>query len=154
MRSLHSLVQIIEAKESGATGILGVICQVSGKGTPILTSFAGALGLDAPAEPVNQIELDFLLDKQVPIVALGCGVALSLTLPGFGGDVAAGLLPSVPPSCASVVGASDVSAARAATEAGASAVLLRACIFEGCCDDAAALNELVSEIRYQLSGDD
>jgi hypothetical protein len=147
-------LQIIEAKEAGATGVLGVVCQVSGKGTPILSHFAGALGLDAPVEAVNQIELDFLLDKQTPIVALACSITLSFTVPGFGKDVAAGLLPAVPPSCATIVGAEDILAARAAAEGGASAVLLKESVFQDCCDDLLSLRQLVADIRYQVSGDD
>ena len=42
--------EVIEYKESGAAGALGIIGQVNGRGTAILSSFAAALGLDAPIE--------------------------------------------------------------------------------------------------------
>lgn len=41
---------MVEIKESGAAGALGVIGQVNGRATAILSSFAAALGLDAPVE--------------------------------------------------------------------------------------------------------
>lgn len=44
------LWQVVEVKEAGASGALGVIGQVNGRGTAILSSFAAALGLDAPVE--------------------------------------------------------------------------------------------------------
>ena len=42
--------QIVEAKEAGAAGILGIISSVSGAGAPVLSSFTAALGLDSPVE--------------------------------------------------------------------------------------------------------
>lgn len=43
-------LQIVEAKQAGAAGVLGTITCVSGKGTPIMSSFASAIGLDCPVE--------------------------------------------------------------------------------------------------------
>ena len=40
----------MEAKEAGAAGIIGVIANVLRNGSPIMSSFAAALGLDAPVE--------------------------------------------------------------------------------------------------------
>ena len=46
--------QILEAKEAGASGVIGVIACVSIHGTPLLSSFAAAIGIDAPVEvPVH-----------------------------------------------------------------------------------------------------
>lgn len=42
--------QIVDAKEAGAAGVLGTIASVSVRGAPVLSSFAAALGLDAPVE--------------------------------------------------------------------------------------------------------
>ena len=42
--------QIVDAKEAGAGGVLGTIASVSVRATPVLSSFAAALGLDAPVE--------------------------------------------------------------------------------------------------------
>lgn len=42
--------QVAEAKEAGAAGIIGVIANVLGNGSPIMSSFAAAIGLDAPVE--------------------------------------------------------------------------------------------------------
>lgn len=43
-------LQIAEAKEAGAAGVIGVVAQVLGNGAPVMTSFAAAIGLDAPLE--------------------------------------------------------------------------------------------------------
>ena len=49
--ALHDLTwQVVDAKEAGAAGVLGTIAQVSVRGAPVLSSFAAALGLDAPVE--------------------------------------------------------------------------------------------------------
>lgn len=42
--------QVVEAKEAGAAGVIGVVANVLGDGSPIMTSFAAAIGLDAPLE--------------------------------------------------------------------------------------------------------
>ena len=49
---IHPL-QIVEAKEAGAAGVLGVVAQVNGRGTAVMSSFAAAIGMDAPVEVVN-----------------------------------------------------------------------------------------------------
>lgn len=46
---LHPL-QLVECKEAGAAGALGIVSQVSGAGTATISSFAASLGLDAPVE--------------------------------------------------------------------------------------------------------
>lgn len=43
-------VQVVEAKEAGAAGVIGVVANVLGNGSPIMSSFAAAIGLDAPLE--------------------------------------------------------------------------------------------------------
>ena len=42
--------QITDCKAAGAAGMLGIITQVSGRGTAVMSSYAAALGLDAPVE--------------------------------------------------------------------------------------------------------
>jgi indole-3-glycerol phosphate synthase len=47
---LH-LLQVASAKEAGAAGVLGAVASVTGpRGTPVLSSFAAAVGLDCPVE--------------------------------------------------------------------------------------------------------
>lgn len=46
--------QVVEAKEAGAAGVIGVVANVLGNGSPIMTSFAAAIGLDAPLEASDQ----------------------------------------------------------------------------------------------------
>ncbi len=48
-RMIHPL-QVVEVKQAGAAGVLGVIGQVNGRGTAVMSSFAAAVGLDAPVE--------------------------------------------------------------------------------------------------------
>ena len=43
-------LQVVDAKQAGASGILGLITAVTGPGTPVLSSFACSLGMDAPVE--------------------------------------------------------------------------------------------------------
>ena len=44
-------VQIVEAKEAGAAGVLGNVANVCGRrGAPVLSSYAAAIGLDCPVE--------------------------------------------------------------------------------------------------------
>jgi hypothetical protein len=149
-----SVVQVVEAKEAGAAGVLGIIAQVNGKGTPVMTSFASACGLDAPAEIVNRIELDFLQGKGVPVVAINCSVGMSVAVPGFADDVAEGLLGALPPDCPALVGVSSVKAARHASDRGAAAVLLKAAMLQPVCEDTDACGALFHELVYALSGDD
>ena len=53
---LHSMsvasvcLQVVEAKEAGAAGVIGVVANILGNGSPVMTSFAAAIGLDAPLE--------------------------------------------------------------------------------------------------------
>ena len=128
--------------------------QVSGQGTATLSAFAATLGIDAPVEVINTRELDYLVDRGVPILALVCSVGLSVSLPGYSRDAAKGLLQHLPPSCASLVGVTDIEAAREASQLGASALLIKASMLEGVCDDVVACRELVNELKYQVSGDD
>jgi len=46
---IHPL-QVVEVKQAGGAGVLGIIHQVNGKGTPVLSSFTAAIGLDCPVE--------------------------------------------------------------------------------------------------------
>ncbi len=49
--SVHGALQIVEAKEAGAAGVLGAVANVSGpRGAPVLSSYAAAIGLDCPVE--------------------------------------------------------------------------------------------------------
>ena len=112
------------------------------------------MGLDAPVEVVNQIEADFLLEKQVPMVAVNIGVGLSAKIPGFAAEVADGILKGLPMHCASVVGVRDVEQARQAAASGASAVLLRSEFLAAAADDERACRECVHDVQYAISGDD
>lgn len=48
---MPSALQVVEAKEAGAAGVLGAIANVCGpRGAPVLSSYAAAIGLDCPVE--------------------------------------------------------------------------------------------------------
>ena len=42
--------QVVDAKEAGAASILGIVDSVTGAGSAVLSSFASALGMEAPVE--------------------------------------------------------------------------------------------------------
>jgi hypothetical protein len=53
------LTQAVEAKQAGAAGFLGTIASVLGSGAPIMSSYAAALGLDAPVEVSHGFSLHY-----------------------------------------------------------------------------------------------
>jgi len=122
---LHPL-QIVDAKEAGCAGVVGIISSVTGpKGTPVMSSFASALGLDAPVEIVNLAEMKAMETFGVPFFALNISVGLSVRIAGFGRDVAAGILGELPFMAVSLVGVKSLEEARAAREAGADSLFIR-----------------------------
>ena len=151
----NSHLQVIETKEAGAAGVLGIIVQVNGKGTPVMTSFTAAMGLDGPAEVVNQLELDFLASNDVPLYAINCGAAsVSSALPSAAAEIAQALLRALPAESPGIVGVASVAEARAASEAGAAALLVKTGMLEDACADARACETFMRELRYAVSGDD
>lgn len=121
---LHPL-QIAEAKESGCSGVIGVITSVTGKGTPILSSYASALGLDCPVEIVNMSELQSLEPYEVPFYGLNISIGLSVSIAGFGADVAEGLLGQFPFGILSIAGAGSIDEARKMRFSGADSLLIK-----------------------------
>jgi len=159
---IHPL-QIVEAKEAGAAGVLGVVAQVSGRGTGVMSSFAAALGLDCPVEVVNAREAEALARQGLGFFGVTLGVGLQVAVPGFAADVARGVLGGLPFGSLSLVGCRTVDEARAARAAGADAVLVtRALLLEGCAPQDAAAEaraladptRVLTELKYALSGDD
>mmetsp|Transcript_24939 Transcript_24939/g.59337 ORF Transcript_24939/g.59337 Transcript_24939/m.59337 type:complete len:381 (+) Transcript_24939:79-1221(+) len=47
-------IQVVESKEAGAAGVVGVITSVTGNGTPTLARFAAAIGEDAPGPRLSR----------------------------------------------------------------------------------------------------
>lgn len=148
---LHPL-QVVDAKEAGCAGIIGVLASVTGKrGTPVLSSFSAALGLDAPVEIVNLVELKAMEASGVPFYALNISVGLSVSIAGFGSDVAAGLLGELPFGAVSLVGVKTVDEARAARAAGADALFVRR---ELVAEWKGREKDLVEELQSATNGDD
>jgi hypothetical protein len=150
-------MQLIETKMAGACGALGIIHQVSGgnnsRATLIMSYFAGSLGLDAPIEVVNQAELDFLLQNQVTMVTIHCGVGFFAQVPGLALQVAQGILKNVPFTCASIVGVKTLAQAQIAAEGGASAVLLKAEMLAEVADDIVPCRDMLHGIECAVNGD-
>ncbi|GMH40085.1 hypothetical protein BSKO_07989 [Bryopsis sp. KO-2023] len=147
---IHPL-QLVEAREAGASGVLGVVTSVSSKGTPVMSSFAAALGLDCPVEVVNKQEVDAMDQMGVPFFAVNVSVGLTLSIPGISSDIARGVISGLPFGSVSLVGVRSMEEARSAREAGADILLVKEELssrWEG------TTKELIVELRYVTSGDD
>lgn len=154
-------IQVVEAKEAGASGVLGCVAQVLTKGAPLLSGFAAAVGMDAPVEVVNLLEVEALAAAGVPMFGINLSVGLSLSVPGAADSIARvrggvlvpdntdrqGLIGKLPMGTASVVGCTSTAQAREARLAGADALLVK----EECLADP---ERTLPELRYIMSGDD
>ena len=148
---LHPL-QIAEAKEAGCAGVIGVIAQVTGdKGTPLLSSYASSLGLDCPIEIVNMNELRSLEKYEVPFYGMNLSVGLSVSIAGFGADVAEGLLGEFPFGVLSIAGAGSIDEARKMRQAGADALLIKRSFVE---QWEGREQEMVDALLDATNGDD
>eukprot|EP00775_Hariotina_reticulata_P009698 gene9698-9857_t len=150
---IHPL-QLVEAKEAGAAGVLGVIGQVNGRGTAVMSSFAAAIGLDAPVEVVNALEMDGLARTGVVFYGINLSVGLSVAVPGFASDMAHGLLGEMPFGTISLVGVRNLEQARKARMSGADALLIKKEMIEEAQANGKDLRTLLDQVLYVTSGDD
>lgn len=150
---IHPL-QVVEAKEAGAAGLIGVIAQVNGRGTAVMSSFAAALGLDAPVEVVNAREVDGLGRMGVVFYGINLGVGISVALPGFASDLAHGLLGEMPFGAITLVGCKGLEDARKARLSGADAVLVKRELWEAAEAEGRSLETLIEQVKYLTGGDD
>lgn len=150
---LHPL-QIAESQSLNVSGILGIVTSVSGRGTVVMSSFAAALGIDAPVEIVNMNELRSLegTGSPPPFFGLNISVSLSVSIPGFGSDVAKGLLGELPYESLSLVGCKTIEEARKLRLAGADALLIKSELVAGY--ESSTLAELVKALRAVTNSDD
>ncbi len=79
---------MVEAKEAGASGVIGCVASVLSKGTPLLSGYAAAVGMDCPVEVVNLPEVETLTAAGVPMFGINIGVGLALSVPGAAGSIA------------------------------------------------------------------
>jgi indole-3-glycerol phosphate synthase len=100
---IHPL-QICDAKMAGATGVIGITASVTGRGTPILSSYAASLGLDAPVEIVNAQELDQMEGAGVPSYSMDIQVAINVRVAGVSQQILSGVLGNLPFDACSIVG--------------------------------------------------
>ncbi|KAL4444701.1 hypothetical protein ABPG77_002518 [Micractinium sp. CCAP 211/92] len=145
-------IQIVAAKEAGAAGVIGTIASVTSRGTPLMSSFASAVGLDCPVEVVNMQELQAMERFQVPFFGMNLSVGLSVSLQGFGLQVAKGLLGELPFGAISMVGARSIEEARQARLAGADSLLIKWELVQQFAPDQ--LDLLMEQLRDATSGDD
>ncbi|EFN54727.1 hypothetical protein CHLNCDRAFT_135426 [Chlorella variabilis] len=144
---IHPL-QIANAKEAGAAGVIETIASVTSRGTPLMSSFSSAIGLDCPVE----IELRALEPYQMPWFGLNLSVGLSVSITGFGLQVATGLLGEMPFGAISMVGARSIEEARQARAAGADCVLVKWELVQLYAPDR--LGVLVEALQDATCGDD
>ncbi|KAG2500630.1 hypothetical protein HYH03_001397 [Edaphochlamys debaryana] len=147
---LHPL-QVCEVKEAGAAGAIGIINQVTGRGTGVMSSFSAALGLDAPVEVVNAQEVAALSRMGVVFFCINVGVGLSLAIPGFANKIAHGLLGELPFGAISLVGVRSLEEAAAARRSGADALLIKAEMLQSYGTDVRALGDA---LQYAVTMDD
>lgn len=148
---VHPL-QVAEAKEAGAAGVLGVITQVNGRATPLMSSFAARMGLDAPVEVVNAMEADAMGRTGVGFFGVNLSVGISLALPGVANQIAYGVLGGLPFGSLSLVGVRTLEDARRACESRADALLVKRQLLEGV--GLKGVRALLQELTYITSGDD
>jgi len=142
----------VEAKESGCAGIIGVVASITGdRGTPVLSSFAAALGLDCPVEVVNLKEMKAMEPMGVPFYGLNLSVGLSIAIPGFGADVAAGILGELPFGAITMAGARSIDEARKAKMSGADSILVKKELVQGWIGRE---RDLVEALKEATCGDD
>ncbi|KAG2438961.1 hypothetical protein HYH02_010753 [Chlamydomonas schloesseri] len=147
---IHPL-QVCEIKESGAAGALGIINQVTGRGTGVMSSFSAALGLDSPVEVVNAKEVEELSKQGVVFYAINVSVGLSVAIPGFANKIAHGLLGTLPFGAISLVGVRSLEEASAARQSGADALLVKAELLASYGKDVRALG---NALEYAVTLDD
>lgn len=150
---IHPL-QLVDAKEAGAAGVLGVIGQVNGRATAVMSSFAAAIGLDAPVEVVNAREIEGLSRTGVVFYGINLSVGLSVAVPGFATDMAHGLLGEMPFGTISIVGVKDVDQARRARQSGADALLVKKEMIDAAAAEGKDLRTLLDQVLYVTCGDD
>jgi len=162
---IHPL-QVVEMKEAGAAGALGVIGQVNGRATALLSSFSASLGLDAPVEVVNAQEVAGLAKAGVVFYAINVSVGLSLPIPGFSSDIAHGILGELPFGTISMVGVKSLEEARKARLSGADSLFVKGELISAAAARSGggpgatagaginALRQFAQQLEYLTSGDD
>ncbi len=100
---IHPL-QISNAKMAGATGVIGITASVTGRGSPVLSSYAAACGLDAPVEIVNAQELEQMEGAGVPSYSMDIQVAINVRVAGVSQQILSGVLGNLPFDACSIVG--------------------------------------------------
>ena len=150
---IHPL-QCVDIKEAGAAGCLGVIGQVNGRATAVLSSFAAALGLDAPVEVINLKEVEGLAKSGVVFYSVNISVGISVSLPGFSSDLAKGIVGNLPFGSLSLVGVRSLEEATRAKMNGADSLLIKAEMLQEAASTPGGLSAMCQHLSYIASGDD
>lgn len=146
-------IQVVEARDRGAVGLIGTIAQVLNKGAVILSSYAAAQGLDAPVEVVNLAEVEAMSQGRAPVPFYGflLNIRITLAVPGFRESMLKNMMDSLPAGALSIVGVRSAAEAREARALGAHAVLVKRATF-GEDDGEAEVERAVRDLRLALSG--
>eukprot|EP00210_Caulerpa_lentillifera_P001404 g1349.t1 len=145
-------IQILDVKEAGASGLIGIIASVSKSGTQLLSGYAAALGLDGPVEVVNLQEVKEMERLRIPMFSMNVSVGLSVAgISGIASEISSGILKSLPIGAVSLVGVRSIEEARLAAMNGADGLLISSEIIP---ESNGELRDFVRELNYITSGDD
>ncbi|KAF5840700.1 hypothetical protein DUNSADRAFT_15795 [Dunaliella salina] len=155
---IHPL-QVVEVKQTGAAGVLGIIHQVNGRGTAVMSSFTAAIGLDCPVEVVNAQEVEALARTGVAFYGINLNVGLNLPIPGFSTDIAHGILGELPFGAISMVGVRTLEEARKARLSGADSLFIKKELIDAALakhgpNRMYAIKQLCDQLSYLTSNDD
>lgn len=145
-------IQVVEAKEAGAAGVIGTVTSVLQGGTPTLTSYGAAIGMDCPVEVVNMDEMTKVEKYNVPLYGINITVGLSVPITGFADTVMKNLVEKAPFGSMTIVGAKSTEDAETAVRAGADAAFLKWELLERM--PLHEVRDLVNHVKYVGSGDD
>ena len=145
-------IQVVDLKAAGATGVIGVVASVTQRGSPVLSSFGAALGLDMPVEVVNLNELKQMEGFGVPFFAMDIGVGINVGIAGFTRQLISGVLGEMDFNALSIVGVSSIGDLHSKIATKADALYIKAEIVAAYADGREA--DLVSAVLDACSGDD
>lgn len=74
--ALSATRQVVESKEAGAAGVIGIVTSVLGRGTPIITQFAAAIGERQPHPLRRRLFPLAVAAATLGAPRLGCGQPL------------------------------------------------------------------------------
>lgn len=117
-------IQVVDAREAGAASVLGIVDSVTGPGSAVLSSFASALGLEAPVEVVNKQQSDAAEAGGIPFIAVSVGVSLSISMPSITAQIAHALITDQPFGNQTIMGVRSLDEVRQAKASRADCIFI------------------------------